>query len=93
MTAHSTCCEADPPCGLAHGLTRGILSGVLLIVLPKCPMCLAAYIAAATGIGLTFAAASHLRTALLVLCAATLAHLAVQLLLRRLNKSASSRTE
>ncbi len=91
MTTHPTCCEAAPPSGLARGLFRGVLPAAVLLALPKCPMCLAAYIAA-TGIGVTVTAAFYLRTALLALCAVTLAHLALQLLRRRVNKSASDRT-
>jgi hypothetical protein len=46
-----------------------IIPGAILALIPKCPMCLAAYIVAWTGIGLSFTAATYLRTALLVLCA------------------------
>jgi hypothetical protein len=44
----------------------------VLLALPKCPACLAAYLAAATGIGLTFGAASHLRLLIVIACAAVL---------------------
>jgi hypothetical protein len=39
----------------------------LLALLPKCPVCVAAYVAAATGLGISVAAAAALRTAVLVL--------------------------
>ena len=46
-----------------------IIPSALLALLPKCPLCLAAYLAAGTGIGLSFPAATHLRAALLLFCA------------------------
>ena len=60
-----------------------LLPSSLLILMPKCPLCLAAYVAAATGLGLSVPAAAGLRTALIVLCIASLAFLAARLLLRK----------
>ena len=51
--------------------------GTLLVLLPKCPACLAAYVAVWTGLGLSFSTATHLRTAVLLLCIATLLGLGV----------------
>jgi len=56
----------------------------LLAVMPKCPMCLAAYLALFTGTGISFTAASHLRTGLIGVCVCTLLFLLVRLIRRNL---------
>lgn len=64
------------------------LSGATLVLIPKCPVCLAAYIALATGIGISYSTASCLRILFVVLfvCSLTLL-LAKQF--KRLNSSKS----
>ena len=64
-----------------------LVPGSLLILIPKCPVCLAAYVAAATGLGLSVPAASGLRMSLIVLCIASLAFLAARLVLRKRQRS------
>lgn len=59
-----------------------LIPGGLLVLMPKCPVCLAGYIAVGTGIGLSVPAASHLRLLLIVLCAGTLAFLTIKWLLQ-----------
>ena len=59
-----------------------IFPGASLALLPKCPVCLAAYVALASGIGISIQTAAVLRTSLLVLSVATLLFLALKYLCR-----------
>lgn len=43
----------------------GLLAGTLLLLMPKCPLCLAAYLTMATGVSLSAATAGHLRAGLI----------------------------
>lgn len=58
--------------------------GVMLVLLPKCPACVAAYLAVWTGAGLAAPVAEYLRPLLSVVFAASVIYLAVdRLALRR----------
>ncbi|MGC4015893.1 MAG: hypothetical protein QM755_15420 [Luteolibacter sp.] len=60
------------------GFLRWALPGSVLILIPKCPACFAAYIALASSIGLSISTAAILRHSLIALCILSLAFLAVQ---------------
>jgi hypothetical protein len=52
-----TCCRQIK----ARRLAGWLLPGGLLVLMPKCPVCLAAYVAIFTGAGLSMAVAQGLR--------------------------------
>jgi len=72
MTA-GRCCKSVGRRSLL-GLGGWIVPGVVLAALPKCPMCLAAYVAVGTGLAVPISTAARLRTTLIVLCCTSIAY-------------------
>lgn len=62
------CCK---PAGVRRGLGGGgaILSTLTLILMPKCPACLAIYVAVWTGVAIPLAASRYVYWSLIVVCA------------------------
>jgi hypothetical protein len=81
------CCQASAaPVGLfgsstlkrVCGALEWVLPGAIFVAVPKCPACVAAYIALATGVGVSLTAAEHLRLLVLTLCIGALGYFALR---------------
>jgi uncharacterized protein (DUF58 family) len=56
---------------MVRSLAGGMIPGVLFCVMPKCPLCLAAWVSIATGLTLPFPVANGLHKSLIALCVAS----------------------
>ena len=61
---------------LDHG--GWLVPSAILVLLPKCPACLAAYILMGTGVGVSLSATRTLQLLLMILCIAPLAYMTVR---------------
>jgi hypothetical protein len=70
-------------------LAGWLIPGTLLAFFPKCPLCVAGYVALATGLGMSLTVATYMRWTLLAFCFGSLAFMASRLLIRRLRSLAA----
>jgi hypothetical protein len=84
--------KLSPP-GIARrclGIAQWIVPSTVLALMPKCPACVAAYLALATGIGISLPAATFIRTTLGVLCIASLVFLLARSMRRALLRASTT---
>ena len=74
--------HASVPFALPRAVAS-ILPGIMLVFLPKCPLCLAAWLTVATGVGFSTAGAAWVRGMLLLFWVAAVALTAARILRRR----------
>jgi hypothetical protein len=80
----SACCDAasnrKAPAWLRRARQIGAwaLTSAILVLVPKCPACLAAHVTLWTGLGLSLSTATYVRWVLLFLCVASMLVLIVE---------------
>jgi hypothetical protein len=90
-----SCCHAQTGRGPQRSWWRsaggGVSSGTLLVLLPKCPMCIAAYIALWTGAGVPLPIAMRLRPLLQIVFVISAALCFVQCVVMRTRREVELR--
>ena len=81
QTVNGVATKRQRPRRLRQAAAWGLPS-IALALVPKCPMCIAAYFAIGGGLGVSLSTAGHLRTALVWLCWGVLALLAARVAMR-----------
>ena len=78
------CCGSPRPTWLrrAPRFVSWVVPGAVVALMPKCPACLAAYVALGTGVALSLPAAANLRFGVLVLSSALLGALVIRVAMR-----------
>jgi hypothetical protein len=85
--------DGKPPTGPLHRVWRGIqwlFPTTVLVLMPKCPLCVAMYVALFTGVGITVTTARWIQTFMLVFCLTSLGCLAVRYWFRRRPRKCSA---
>ena len=76
----ATCCKSGraTPVQRCLGVAQWIAPASVLALLPKCPACVAAYVALASGVGISVTAAAYLRSGAIAVCVAVLLYAAAK---------------
>ncbi len=81
MKSHS-CCEVGAKrrtwTQRGHYFAGWAIPGTLLLLMPKCPMCLAVCVLMGMGVGMSLTTATYLRDLLIVLCTVSLSFVALR---------------
>ncbi|RYD81163.1 MAG: hypothetical protein EOP84_11450 [Verrucomicrobiaceae bacterium] len=86
MNSHS-CCQKPitqkrlrslPSLQRFRHAAKWLLPGAIFMAMPKCPVCVATYVALVTGVSISLPTAAHLRFWMLTLCLTALAVLAAR---------------
>ncbi len=67
-------------------LAGWIVPSTILALIPKCPICLAAYLALGTGVGLSMTTAAYVRMLLVFACISSLALFAAKSIARQVRR-------
>jgi hypothetical protein len=62
----------------ARRSVQWLFPAALLVLMPKCPMCIVGYVALSTGIGITVSTARCIQVLMLAFCVIALAYLVVK---------------